>query len=71
MPVYTCVGMTVSIFTLESILRGEGKGVGTTQTEKQNAGVRGHTLTRTLRCVTEGVKINAVRAKLFHSWCRV
>lgn len=72
MPVYMSVGMTVNIFMLESILRGEGRGVGITETEKQSTGVRGiHSQTRTLRCVTKGVKINAVRAKLFHSWCRV
>lgn len=41
MPVYMCVGMTVNIFMLESILRREGRGVGITETEKQSAGVRG------------------------------
>lgn len=46
-----CVGMTVSICMLESILRGEGRGVGIEQTEKQSEGATGrHTLTQTQMC---------------------
>ena len=67
-----CNGSMVSIHMPESILRGEGRGVGISETKKQSEGERGrHTRTHKLRCVTEGVKINAAQAKLFHCWCRV
>lgn len=45
---------------LESILRGEGRSVGTTEKERERH-------VHMLGCVTEGVKINVVRAELFHS----
>lgn len=61
-----CTGMTGSIYTLESVLS-RGAGGGSIQRQKQSGGVRG----RHIHCVTEGVKINAAQAKLFHCWCRV
>ncbi len=69
-----CVGIhmqwhacTVSMYILESILRGkEGVRVQERQRNKVRAEGETHTRTHELRCVTEGVKINAVQAKRFH-----
>lgn len=50
MSAFICIGMTVSICMLESILRGEGRGVGITETKKQSEGVTGETHTQTQMC---------------------